>query len=96
MMSVPYLMVLNDITKERYVVYMGIINMMIVIPMILQNVTFGFILKHFLGNDSGKAISFAGTFLLIAAMATTLIKKSKVNEDTDVPQDVISITTEHP
>jgi maltose/moltooligosaccharide transporter len=31
--------------KERYGVYMGIINMMIVIPMIFQNVSFGFILK---------------------------------------------------
>jgi maltose/moltooligosaccharide transporter len=96
MMGVPYLMVVNNIPKERYGVYMGIINMMIVIPMILQNVTFGFVLKHFLGNDPGKAISFAGTFLLLAALATTLIKTTKVNEDTDVPPNVISITTDHP
>jgi maltose/moltooligosaccharide transporter len=75
---------------------MGIINMMIVIPMILQNVTFGFIIKKFLGNDPGKAISFAGVFLLLAAGATTLIKTSKVTEDTDVPPDVISLATEHP
>ena len=95
MMGVPYLMVVNNIPKERYGVYMGIINMMIVIPMILQNVTFGFVLKHFLGNDSGKAISFAGIFLLLAAMATTLIKPAKVNEDTDVPPDILTIATEH-
>jgi len=96
MMGVPYLMVVNNIPKERYGVYMGIINMMIVIPMILQNVTFGFILKHFLSNDPGKAISFAGAFLLLAALATTLIKNTKVKEDTDVPPDVMSVTTEHP
>jgi maltose/moltooligosaccharide transporter len=96
MMGVPYLMVVNNIPKERYGVYMGIINMMIVIPMILQNVTFGFIIKNFLGNDPGKAISFAGVFLLLAAGATTLIKTSKVTEDTDVPPDVISLATEHP
>ena len=95
MMGVPYLMVVNNIPKERYGVYMGIINMMIVIPMILQNVTFGFVLKHFLGNDPGKAISFAGIFLLLAAMATTLIKPAKVNEDTDVPPDILTIATEH-
>ena len=58
MMGVPYLMVVNDIPKERYGVYMGIINMMIVIPMILQNVTFGYILKHFLGNDSAQSNFF--------------------------------------
>lgn len=74
MMGVPYLMVVNKIPKERYGVYMGIINMMIVIPMILQNISFGYILKHFLHNDPGKAISFAGLFLLIAAAATLLIQ----------------------
>ncbi|MEO8765424.1 MAG: MFS transporter [Ginsengibacter sp.] len=95
MMGVPYLMVVNNIPKERYGVYMGIINMMIVIPMILQNVTFGFVLKHLLGNDPGKAISFAGIFLLLAALATTLIKPAKVTEDTDVPPDILTITTEH-
>lgn len=77
MMGVPYLLVVNDIPKERYGVYMGIINMMIVIPMILQNISFGFIQKHFLHNDAGKAISFAGIFLLIAAAATIMIKQKR-------------------
>ncbi len=84
MMGVPYLMVVNDIPKSRYGVYMGIINMMIVIPMILQNLTFGYVLKHFLGNDSGKAVTFAGIFLLLAAVATLLIKAKKVDVDLDV------------
>ncbi|MEO6538181.1 MAG: MFS transporter [Ferruginibacter sp.] len=84
MMGVPYLMVVNNIPKERYGVYMGIINMMIVIPMILQNITFGFVLKHFLGNDPGKAITFAGVFLLLAAGATMLIKSTKIDNEIDV------------
>ncbi len=77
MMGVPYLMVVNKIPKERYGVYMGIINMMIVVPMILQTTTFGYVLQHFLGNDSEKAITFAGVFLLIACFATMLIKAEK-------------------
>ena len=81
MMGVPYLMVVSEIPKERYGVYMGIINMMIVIPMILQNLTFGYILKHFLNNNAGSAISFAGVFLLIAASATLLIKAGKPDPD---------------
>jgi len=81
MMGVPYLMVVGNIPKERYGVYMGIINTMIVIPMILQNITFGFVLKYFLGNDPGKAISFAGVFLLIAASAVLLIKSQKTDPD---------------
>ncbi len=85
MMGVPYLMVVGDIPKEKYGVYMGIINMMIVIPMILQNVTFGFVLKNFLGNDPGKAITFAGVFLLLAATATLFIKAVIPADDLDVP-----------
>ena len=81
MMGIPYLMVIGDIPKERYGVYMGIINMMIVIPMLIQTLTFGYILKNFLNNDPGKAISFAGVFLLIAAGATLLIKPSTNNTD---------------
>lgn len=81
MMGIPYLMVVSNIPKERYGVYMGIINMMIVIPMIIQNLSFGYILKHFLHNDPGKAITFAGVFLLIAAAATMLIKSKKPVDD---------------
>lgn len=81
MMGIPYLMVVSKIPKERYGVYMGIINMMIVIPMFIQTTTFGFILKHFLNDDPRNAITFAGVFLLIAASATLLIKADKPEPD---------------
>ena len=74
MMGVPYLLVVNDIPKERYGVYMGILNMMIVIPMIIQTLSFGYIAKHFLGNHPGQAILFAGMLLLLAALATLRIQ----------------------
>ena len=78
-------MVVSEIPKERYGVYMGIINMMIVIPMIFQNLSFGYVLEHFLNNDSGKAISFAGILLLFAAAATLLIKAKKPSGETVMP-----------
>jgi len=81
MMGVPYLLVVSQIPKERYGVYMGIINMLIVIPMLIQTVTFGYIMKYFLGNDSGKAILFAGVLLLLAALATLRIKSTKPTSD---------------
>lgn len=84
MMGLPYLMVVGAIPKERYGVYMGIINMMIVIPMLIQTLTFGYILKNFLNNDPGKAISFAGVLLLIAAGATLLMKSGKMADNQEV------------
>lgn len=89
MMGIPYLMVVSDIPKERYGVYMGIINMMIVVPMILQTLSFGFILKHFLNNDPRLAITFAGVLLIISAILTMLIKSNKV------PDHVVSTTIGH-
>jgi maltose/moltooligosaccharide transporter len=74
MMGIPYLLVVNKIPKEKYGVYMGIINMMIVIPMFIQTITFGGILKNVLNNDPRNAIFFAGCLLLIAALCTLFIK----------------------
>jgi len=83
MMGVPYLMVVNDIPKDKYGVYMGIINMMIVIPMILQTLTFGFISRNVLGNDPRMAIVFGGILLLIAGLTTlTMSKNNPGVEDT--------------
>lgn len=78
MMGIPYLLVVGKIPKERYGVYMGIINMMIVVPMILQSLTFGWVMKTLLNNHSGSAILFAGVLLLLAATATLLIKSDEV------------------
>lgn len=81
MMGIPYLMVVNDIPKERYGVYMGIINMMIVIPMFIQTITFGYIMKHLLNNDARLAITFAGVLLIISAICTLLIKTKKTKNN---------------
>lgn len=88
MMGIPYLLVVNAIPKERYGVYMGIVNMMIVIPMILQNVTFGYILQNFLANNSGYAIVFAGVLLILASLATLLIKSEKGSTEVTITQSV--------
>lgn len=82
MMGIPFLMVVGKIPKEKYGIYMGIMNMMIVIPMLIQTLTFGFILKNVLNNNPGSAITFAGVFLVIAAFATTMIKSEGSEEPT--------------
>jgi maltose/moltooligosaccharide transporter len=85
MMGIPYLIVVGAIPKEKYGVYMGIINMMIVIPMLIQTVTFGYVLKNFLNNDPSRAITFAGVLLLIAAGLTLLIQQTKTDGTEQVP-----------
>jgi len=77
MMGVPYIMVVGSIPKEKYGVYMGIINMMIVVPMIIQTLSFGYIYQNFLGSNPANAILFAGALLLIAAVATMRMRVEK-------------------
>jgi maltose/moltooligosaccharide transporter len=60
MMGVPYLIAVREIPKERYGVYMGIINMMIVIPMLIETITFGWVYNHLLGADPGHASAAPG------------------------------------
>lgn len=82
-MGVPYIMAVRMIPSTRYGVYMGIINMMIVIPMLIQSVTFGFIYENFLGDDPNNAIMFAGALLAIAALAMQWIKEPPIVRDVD-------------
>ena len=84
MMGIPYLMVVSDIPKERYGVYMGIINMMIVVPMIIQTLSFGYILKSFLNNDPRNAITFAGVLLIISLICTLFIKNKKATNQIEM------------
>ena len=84
MMGVPYIMIVSAIPRERYGVYMGIVNMMIVIPMILQTLTFGYIYEYFLSGDPGRVMYFAGILLLLAALATLRIRVTETAES-DAP-----------
>ncbi len=68
MMGIPYTMVSKVVPQERRGVYMGILNMMIVIPMGIETLTFGPIYKYLLGGSAINAILFAGGFFIIAAI----------------------------
>ncbi len=68
MMGIPYTMVSKVVPQDRRGVYMGILNMMIVIPMGIETLTFGPIYKYLLGGSAINAILFAGAFFIISAV----------------------------
>jgi maltose/moltooligosaccharide transporter len=77
MMGVPYTMVSKVVPQERRGVYMGILNMMIVIPMGIETLTFGPIYKYLLGGNAVNAILFAGVFFIIAAVLAMRLNVKK-------------------
>ena len=68
MMGIPYTMVSKIVPQERRGVYMGVLNMMIVIPMFIQTLTFGPIYKYLLGGNAINAMLFGAVFFVIAAL----------------------------
>jgi len=87
--GIPYVMATEMIRKERRGVYMGVINMMIVVPQLLQTLTFGFIYKNLLGNHPVNALLFVAVFLVIAGL---LIEWIDTDKDAD-PLVRAAITT---
>lgn len=73
-MGNPYVILAGSIPAERTGVYMGIFNMMIVIPMLINGLTFGWLYRHVLGGDPRNALMFGGALLLCAALTMVWVK----------------------
>lgn len=76
-MGNPYVMLADSIPKERVGVYMGIFNMFIVIPMMIQIFTLPLYYQSLLGGNPENVIRLAGALLLCAAVAVSFVKLKK-------------------
>jgi maltose/moltooligosaccharide transporter len=73
-MGNPYVILAGSIPPIRTGVYMGIFNMMIVIPMLINGLTFGWIYRHVLHNDPRNALMFGGALLICAAITMIWVR----------------------
>jgi maltose/moltooligosaccharide transporter len=72
-MGNPYILLAGSIPPERAGVYMGIFNMFIVIPMLIQGVTLPLFYDSLLGGNPSNVIRLAGALLLCAAVAVLFV-----------------------
>ncbi|MGB5077129.1 MAG: MFS transporter [Sphingorhabdus sp.] len=77
-MGTPYVMLARCIPPRRTGVYMGIFNMMIVIPMLLNAATFPFYYEPWLGGDARNALALAGVLLVCAAIAVMRVRDDEL------------------
>lgn len=77
MMGNPYIMLAGSVPPERTGVYMGIFNMFIVIPMIIQVFTLPLLYRTWLQGDPANVIRLAGVLLLCAAVAVLFVRLKK-------------------
>jgi maltose/moltooligosaccharide transporter len=76
-MGNPYVMLAGSIPPERAGVYMGIFNMFIVIPMLIQGLTLPLVYHSLLGGQPDNVIRLAGALLACAAVAVMFVKPAE-------------------
>jgi maltose/moltooligosaccharide transporter len=75
-MGNPYVLLAGSIPPERAGVYMGIFNMFIVIPMLIQAVTLPMVYDSLLGGRPENVIRLAGVLLALAAACVLRVRSS--------------------
>lgn len=73
MMGNTYVMLADCIPPARNGIYMGIFNLFIVIPMLIQTLTMPLIYRPLLGGDPRHVLILGGGLMLAGALATLLV-----------------------
>jgi maltose/moltooligosaccharide transporter len=84
-MGNPYIILANSIPAHRAGIYMGIFNMFIVIPMIIQMITLPLYYHSLLAGNPANVIRLAGILLILAALAVLRVNtKAAQSEPGDI------------
>ena len=73
MMGNTYVMLADAIPPERNGIYMGIFNMFIVIPMLIQTLTMPLFYEPLLGGDPRNVLLLGGALMILGAIATMFV-----------------------
>jgi len=78
-LAMPYAMLANSIPAKKMGMFMGLFNMSITIPQIVNGIFGGLILKYFFDGDPLKSILMAGVLMILGGLSVLFIK-DKVEE----------------
>ena len=73
MMGNTYVMLADALPPERTGIYMGIFNMFIVIPMLIQTLTLPLFYDSLLGGDPRNVLLLGGVLMILGAIATLFV-----------------------
>jgi len=72
-LAMPYAMLANSLPAKQMGMFMGLFNMSITIPQIVNGVTGGLLLKYVFGGDPIYSIIMAGVLMILGAIATMFV-----------------------
>jgi maltose/moltooligosaccharide transporter len=73
-LSMPYVILAGAIPAQRIGVYMGVFNLFIVIPQIIQSFLTPQIYKSLLGDNPLNAVMLGGLSMIVAAASVLIVK----------------------
>ena len=77
LMGNPYVMLAGAVPPERTGVYMGIFNMFIVVPMMIETLVMPIIYRPLLGGDPRNVLVLSGAMMLMAAIGTLRVREGE-------------------
>jgi maltose/moltooligosaccharide transporter len=78
-LAMPYAMLASSIPAKQMGMFMGLFNMSITIPQIVNGIFSGLILKYFFGGDPINAIYMAGVLMILGGFSTFFVR-DKINQ----------------
>ncbi|MDG1687065.1 MAG: MFS transporter [Flavobacteriaceae bacterium] len=79
MMAMPYQMLASSIPNGKTGIYMGIFNIFIVVPMIIQIFSVQYFVYDLLGQNPINIIRLAGSFLIIGGIFSLFVSQPKTD-----------------
>ncbi len=77
-LAMPYAMLANSIPPKQMGVFMGLFNMSITIPQIVNGIFGGLIVRYIFNGDPLKSLYMAGVFMMLGAISTFFVS-DKIN-----------------
>lgn len=77
-LAMPYAMLANSIPAKQMGIFMGLFNMSITIPQIVNGIFGGLIVKYLFAGDPIKSLYLAGVLMVLGAVSTFFVK-DKIN-----------------
>ncbi|MEK7234027.1 MAG: MFS transporter [Elusimicrobiota bacterium] len=79
--SMPYVILVEHLPKNRYGIFMGMFNMFIVIPEIIVCLGLGGVIARMLHNNHAYLVAFGGMLILVAAAITPSLQRFEPRAD---------------
>jgi len=79
-LAMPYALLASSIPPERMGLYMGLFNMSITIPQIVNGIFGGLILKYFFHGNPMLSLLMAGVLMILGAVSVVFVKEKSPEE----------------